>query len=270
MAHDLFSLEGRTALITGGYRGIGRMITEGFVAAGCQRVYISGRNREACGAAAKELGPTCVAIPQDIATVDGCRGLATLYAEREEKLDILVNNAGASSEAPFPEFSEKDWDDVMDVNIKSPFFLTQALHQSLAAAASRDRPAKVINIASIDATRLNPIPAYSYYASKSGLVWLTRRLAAELIQDNIVVACIAPGSFPSDMNLPARDQADEMAARIPTGRVGRNEDIQGAAIYLASRAGDWVVGETIIVDGGVSLAKYFHPTPIGPAAAPED
>jgi NAD(P)-dependent dehydrogenase (short-subunit alcohol dehydrogenase family) len=268
MGFDLFSLKGRLALITGGTRGIGRMIAEGFIAAGCHRVYISGRNREACEATARDLGRNCVAIPQDISTVDGCRRLAALLAEREEKLDILVNNAGVDSEAPFSDFSEKDWDDVMDVNIKSPFFLTQALRPLLAAAASSDHPAKVINIASIDATRLNPIPAYSYYAAKSGLIWMTRRLGAELVQDHIVVTCIAPGSFPSDMNVAARDQADEVAARIPTGRVGRDEDMQGAAIYLASRAGDWVVGETIIVDGGVSLAKYLHPTPVGAEERP--
>ena len=142
----------------------------------------------------------------------------------------------------------------MDLNLKSPFFLTQALHKSLAAAGSPDKPAKVIMIASIDGMRLNPQETYSYHASKSGLIYLTRLLAARLIRDWIVVSCIAPGPFASQMNRDARDHSDEVAKRVPMRRIGRDEDMAGAAIYLASRAGDYVVGETIAVDGGMALA----------------
>jgi NAD(P)-dependent dehydrogenase (short-subunit alcohol dehydrogenase family) len=262
MAFDLFSLQGRVALITGGSRGIGRMIAEGFLTAGAKKVYITGRNAAACAAAAGDLGSRCVALPQDISTVGGCNELVQRFSSFEDKVDILVNNAGVDAIAPLPVFSENDWDSVMDVNIKSPFFLIQAFQDQLRKSGETGRPAKVINIASIDGIRLNAIAAYSYYASKSALIFLTRRLAAELIRENIVVSCIAPGAFPSDMNVAARDKAREMAARIPSGRIGADDDMAGAAIYLASRAGDWVVGETLIVDGGVSLAKYYHPDPL--------
>ncbi|HEY1447165.1 MAG TPA: SDR family oxidoreductase, partial [Caulobacteraceae bacterium] len=138
--------------------------------------------------------------------------------------------------------------------LKSPFFLTQALHGALTASASAERPAKVINIASIDGMRLNPQETYSYHASKAGLIYLTRRMAARLIRDHIVVSCIAPGAFASDMNRDARDRGDAVASRIPMRRIGTDEDMAAAAIYLASRAGDYVVGATIPVDGGVALA----------------
>jgi len=256
MAMDLFSLEGRTALVTGGSRGIGRMIAAGFVERGA-KVYISSRKAADCDATAEELskdGGTCISLPQDISTVEGCKALATRLGELEPSLDILVNNAGAAWGADFEEFPENGWDKVMDLNLKSPFFLTQALHKSLAAAGSPDKPAKVIMIASIDGMRLNPQETYSYHASKSGLIYLTRRLAARLIRDWIVVSCIAPGPFASQMNRDARDHSDEVAKRVPMRRIGRDEDMAGAAIYLASRAGDYVVGETIAVDGGMALA----------------
>jgi NAD(P)-dependent dehydrogenase (short-subunit alcohol dehydrogenase family) len=187
--------------------------------------------------------------------VEGCQTLAKRIGEAEPHLDILVNNAGAAWGADFDEFPESGWDKVLNLNLKSPFFLTQALHAKLAAGATPDRPAKVIMIASIDGIRLNPQETYSYHASKSGLIYLTRRLAARLIADNIVVSGIAPGAFASDMNRDARDHGDAVARRIPSRRIGRDEDMAGAAIYLASRAGDYVVGETIAVDGGVALAN---------------
>ena len=140
----------------------------------------------------------------------------------------------------------------MTLNVKSPFFLTQALHTALKAAASDDRPAKVINIASIDGIRLNPLETYSYHASKAALIYLTKRMAAKLVAERILVTAIAPGPFASDMNRAARDHADVVAARTPMRRIGRDEDMAGAAIYLASRAGDYVVGETIAVDGGLT------------------
>ena len=256
MAMDLFSLEGRTALVTGGSRGIGRMIAAGFVGRGA-KVYISSRKPADCDATAAELskdGGTCISLPQDISTVEGCKALAARLGELEPSLDILVNNAGAAWGADFDEFPESGWDKVMNLNLKSPFFLTQALHAALAAAGSPEQPSKVIMIASIDGIRLNPQETYSYHASKSGLIYLTRRLAARLIRDWIVVSCIAPGPFASQMNRDARDHGDEVAKRVPMRRIGRDEDMAGAAIYLASRAGDYVVGETIAVDGGIALA----------------
>ena len=246
----LFSLAGRTALVTGGSRGIGRMIAAGFIAQGA-RVYVSSRKREACAAVAQELGPNCIALAQDVSTVAGCRTLAAAYAEREPSLDILVNNAGVAWGAPFESFPESGWDKVMDLNLKSPFFLTQALHGALKAAASAQRPAKVINIASVDGMRPNPWDTYSYQASKAALIHLTRRVAARLIGDHIVVSAIAPGAFPSDMNRAARDHGETVALAIPARRLGRDEDMAGAAIFLASRAGDYVVGETLTVDGGL-------------------
>lgn len=254
MATDLFSLRGRVALITGGSRGIGRMIAKGFIDQGA-RVYISSRKADVCEQTAKELsagGGTCIALPVDASSTEGISALVAAYSRHESKLDILVNNAGAAWLAEFDEFPEKGWDKVVDLNMKTPFFLAQAFAPALRAAASPQQPAKVINIVSIDGISVNPQETYSYAASKAGLIHLTRRMALRLIQDNIVVSAIAPGAFASDMNTTARDHADEVAQRIPARRIGTDEDMAGAAIYLASRAGDYVVGATIRVDGGVS------------------
>ncbi|GAC1605500.1 MAG: SDR family oxidoreductase [Ramlibacter sp.] len=252
---DLFSLQGRTALVTGGSRGIGRMIATGLLTQGA-RVYISSRKADACDQTARELsalGP-CFPLPADVSSVAGARGLAAAFSARESALDILVNNAGAAWGEPFDTFPEKGWDKVMDLNLKSPFFLTQALHPQLLAGA-KTRPAKVINVASIDGVSVNPLETYSYAASKAGLIHLIKRMSLRLVHDNIVVSGIAPGAFASEMNKVARDQAEETARRIPAGRIGVEEDMAGVAIYLASRAGDYVVGQTIVVDGGVTLSR---------------
>ncbi|MES2787276.1 MAG: SDR family oxidoreductase [Pseudomonadota bacterium] len=252
---SLFSLQGRTALITGGSRGIGRMIAAGFLAQGA-KVYISSRKAAACDATANELssiGP-CFSLPMDVSTVAGAKALAAAYGEKESSLDILVNNAGAAWGESFDTFPESGWDKVVDLNLKSPFFLTQALHELLKKGAA-NRPAKVINIASIDGVSVNPQETYSYAASKAGLIHLIKRMSLRLAQDNIVVSGIAPGAFASEMNRTARDHADEVAKRIPAGRIGIDDDMAGVAIYLASRAGDYVVGETIVVDGGVTIAR---------------
>jgi NAD(P)-dependent dehydrogenase (short-subunit alcohol dehydrogenase family) len=259
MLADLFSLRNRTALVTGGSRGIGKIIAAAFLEAGA-RVYISSRKADQCDATASELAGrsgNCVSIPQDVSTTEGCRTLAAAYLKREPTLDILVNNAGASWLAEFDEFPERGWDKVLNLNLKSPFFLTQALVQALEAAATPDKPAKVINIASMDGIILNPVEAYSYTASKAALIHLTRRLAARLIERNIVVTAIAPGPFASDLNVAARDRAETVAASTPARRIGKDEDMAGAALYLASRAGDFVVGETIAVDGGISFASFI-------------
>ena len=259
MFTDLFSLRDRVALVTGGSRGIGKMIASGFLSQGAAKVYITARKAAACEAAAKELSATydgeCIALPIDISTNAGIEMLASEITRREGKLDILVNNAGAAWGADFDDFPESGWDKVINLNLKTPFFLTKALAASLRAAAHAERPAKVINIASIDGIFVNPLETYSYAASKSGLIHLTRRMAAKLIGDHIVVSAIAPGPFKSDMNKAARDNADEVATRVPAGRIGTDEDMAGAAIYLASRAGDYVVGATIAVDGGIVYAN---------------
>jgi len=253
---NLFSLEGRVALVTGGSRGIGKMIVKGLLGQGAQRVYISARKAEQCDAAAAELSALgeCVSVPADISTLAGIRALSAEIARREPALDILVNNAGAAWAAPFDEFPENGWDKTVDLNMKAPFFLTQALAPQLRAAA-KTRPAKVINIASIDGISVNMWHTYAYAASKAGILHLTKRMALELIKDNVVVSGIAPGPFASDMNVDARDNAERVGQRVPAGRVGRDEDMAGAAIFLASRAGDFVVGETIVVDGGLTLSR---------------
>ena len=252
---QLFSLKGRTALITGGSRGIGRMIAEGFLAQGA-RVYISARKAAACDQTAKELSAFghCVSLPADVSTLEGAQALVDAYGKHEGSLDILVNNAGAAWGAPYDEFPESGWDKVVDLNLKTPFFLTQALTPMLKKAAT-DHLSKVINIASIDGISVNPQETYSYAASKAGLIQLTRRMALRLAQDRIVVSAIAPGAFASDMNKLARDHGDEVKERIPAGRIGTPEDMAGAAIYLASRAGDYVMGSTLVVDGGVTHAR---------------
>lgn len=247
---SLFSLEGRVALITGGSRGIGRMIAEGFLAQGA-RVYISARKADQCEAAAGEMGPRCIALPADVSTVAGAQALAAALMEREPALDILVNNAGAAWGSEFETFPEGGWDKVFNINVKAPFFLAQALYPALKAAARPDRPSKMISIGSIDGLRISPWETYSYQASKAAMHHLVRRMAARLIRDNIVATAIAPGAFPSEMNRAARDHGEDYLASIPAGRVGRPEDIAAAAVYLASRAGDYVVGEVLTVDGGV-------------------
>jgi 2-deoxy-D-gluconate 3-dehydrogenase len=256
---SLFSLENRTALVTGGSRGIGKMIARGFLEYGA-RVYISSRKADQCEAAAEELSKygKCIAIPQDVSTVEGCKSLERIYGKSETSLDILVNNAGAAWGAEFAEFPESGWDKVMNLNVKSPFFLTQTFHARMKAAATKQKPGKVIMIASIDGIRINPWETYSYQASKAALIHLTRRMAARLVADHICVSGVAPGAFPSEMNKTARDHEEMVSKMVPAGRVGTDEDMAGVAIFLASRAGDYVVGDTIAVDGGVAYSSFGH------------
>jgi NAD(P)-dependent dehydrogenase (short-subunit alcohol dehydrogenase family) len=249
---SLFSLEGRVALVTGGSRGIGKMFVEGLLAAGCARVYISARKVEQMQATIDEFGADkVIGIPADLSQMDGIVALANEMKARESRLDILINNAGAAWGQPYLEFSEAGWHRTMDLNVKTPFFLTQKLHDLLVEGGKAGHPAKVIHVSSIDGQRINPWETYAYQASKAGVIQLTRRMAARLIQDNIIVTSIAPGAFPSEMNRAAKDAPDTSAAGIPAKRIGTAEDMAAAAIYLCSRAGDYVVGETLTVDGGV-------------------
>ena len=253
---SLFSLKGRTALITGGSRGIGEMIAEGFLKAGA-KVYISARKVAQCEDTAVRLSEfgTCIPLPADASGAAGAQQLAEQYLAHETSLDILVNNAGAAWGADFVTFPENGWDKVVDINMKTPFFLTQALHGALKRAGTPDQPAKVINIVSIDGLSVNMQDTYSYAASKAGLIHLTKRMALGLAKDNIVVSAIAPGAFPSDMNKVARDDAERLSKEIPAGRVGHSTDMAGAAIFLASKAGDYVLGSTIVVDGGAAYTR---------------
>ena len=256
MMKDLFSLDGRVALITGGTRGIGKMIAQGFLEQGA-KVYISGRKVGPAEETARELSKfgSCQALVVDASDASGAKTMAAAYLAREKALDILVNNAGAVWGAEFDEFSEGGWDKVMDLNVKTPFFLTQALHGALKVNASAALPSKVINIASIDGISVSRDETYSYATSKAGLVHLTKRMAMRLVKDQIIVSAIAPGAFASDMNRTARDHADEVSKHIPSNRIGKPADMAGAAVFLASRAGDYVVGATLVVDGGVSWAR---------------
>ena len=258
MFKDLFSLKGRVALVTGGSRGIGKMIAAGFLAQGAAKVYITARKAGPCEATAKELSAAydgeCIALPIDISTVAGCEKLAGEIIRREPKLDILVNNAGAAWGAEFDEFPENGWDKVMDLNVKSPFFLTKALANR--ARRGHARAAGQGDQHRLDRRHLRQPAGDLFLRREQGrVIHLTRRMATKLIKDNIKVTAIAPGAFKSDMNRAARDHADEVAKRIPAKRIGTDEDMAGAAIYLASRAGDYVVGNTIAVDGGMVYAN---------------
>lgn len=248
--HDLFSLKGRTALVTGGTKGIGRMIATAYLEFGA-KVIINARNAEQCAATVDELSSLgdISASPGDISTLDGIDEVTSGIAD---DIDILVNNAGTTSHEPFLEFSEQGWDNVLDLNLKAAFFLTQKLGPALIANGTAERPAKVINISSINAIYNSRNPTPSYIASKAGIIQLTKHQAQKFVRKNVVVTCIAPGSFPSDMNRGARDNPEVASRGIPSGRVGSIEDIGGTAVFLASRAGDYIVGETIIVDGGIT------------------
>ena len=253
---DLFGLGGRVAVVTGGSRGIGRMIAEEYVRRGV-RTYITARKAEDCVRAAAEMGAhgDCVALPHDLSTLAGIDAFVADVHAREHRLDILVNNAGVAWGEEFDAFAERGWDKVMDLNAKSLFFLTQRCAPMLRQAASAERPAKVINIASIDGLRTPDLETYSYVASKAAVIHLTRRLAKRLIADNICVNAIAPGAFASDMNIWARDEPDAVANEIPARRIGGAADIAAAAVYLAARAGDYLVGTTVTVGGGVTFAS---------------
>ena len=254
---ELFSIAGKTALVTGGSRGIGAMIARGYVEAGA-KVYISSRKRELCDEVAAELSRvgTCVSLPANLADEAACIALAAEIAARESQLHILVNNAGATWGAPLAEFPAEAWDKVLDLNVKAPFFLTRALLPLLEAAATPDDPARVINIGSIDAIQVPMLETYSYSSSKAALHQLTRHLARNLGRKQITVNVIAPGPFESKMMAETlRNFGEEIARSSPLNRIGRPDDMAGAAIFLASRAGAYVTGAMLPVDGGIATTK---------------
>jgi NAD(P)-dependent dehydrogenase (short-subunit alcohol dehydrogenase family) len=251
MSH-LFSVEGKTALVTGGTSGIGLMIARGLAEHGA-KVYITSRQMDAARKVAAELGERCQALAADLATLPGVTALAQALKTREPHLDILVNNAAAMWEQPIAEFSEEGWDQVIDLNLKAVFFLTQKLLPLLRAAASVKHHASVINIGSVGGLRVGPKENYSYAASKAALHHMTGSLAKRLGAEHVTVNAIAPGVFPSRISVLTAEQLKAVAAIMPRARVGQPDDVVGAAIYLASRAGSFVTGAVIPVSGGMTL-----------------
>jgi NAD(P)-dependent dehydrogenase (short-subunit alcohol dehydrogenase family) len=253
---ELFDVSGKTALVTGGSRGIGLMIADGLVHAGA-RVIVSSRKQEQLNAAAAELAKVgdCEAIAADLSSPEGAAALAAATAEHFPKLDILVNNAGATWGAPLDEFPASGWDRVIGTNLEGIFHLTIGLLGALRAAASEDDPARVINIGSIDGLRTPVTENYSYSASKAAVHMLTRHLAKRLASDHITVNAIAPGPFPSKMTAFMLDQPDSreaVEAMVPLGRLGRGDDAAGLTVFLASRAGSYLTGTVIPLDGGIT------------------
>ncbi len=253
---NLFSLSGKVAVVTGGSRGIGAMIARGFLESGA-KTYISSRKLEELQATAKELSEfgECIAIQADLSTMEGVEAFSDAIKANEQQVHILVNNAGASWGAPIDEYPEAGWDKVMDLNVKSVFFLTQKLLPVLRAAGSHQDPARVINIASINGLANPLMPVYAYAASKAAVIQMTRHMAADLAADYINVNGIAPGIFQSKMTAGILAQYEkQLLAKTPRGRFGTLEDMAGTAIYLSSRASAWVVGHTVVLDGGIIAA----------------
>jgi len=253
---SLFGVAGKTAVVTGGSRGIGEMIATGLVRAGC-RVYITARKKEACDATAAELSAfgECISAPVNLATHEGVTEFTDFLREREDKLHILVNNAGATWGAPLEEYPLEAFDKVWNINVKAPFDLTVRCLPLLRAAATPDDPARVINIGSIDGLTTSAVQHYAYSSSKAGVHMLTQHLARELASESITVNALAPGPFQSKMMAWALDDPQaraSVAARVPLGRIGSPDDMAGAAIYLSSRAGRYLTGVVIPVDGGIT------------------
>jgi len=258
--NNLFSIEGKVALITGGSRGIGEMIAAGFLANGA-KVYISSRKADVCAATATRLqetyGGQCIPIAGDLSSIEGIETVVAALSSQEDKLDVLINNAGATWGAPIEEFPEAGWDKVMDTNVKGVFFLTQKLLPMLEKAASHEDPARVINVGSVDGIKTPIFDNFSYGPSKAAVHHLTRVLAAHLVKRNIICNAIAPGPFPTWMLSAGVGFGGEtdidwssVGESNPRGRVGTPEDIAGLAIFLSSRAGAFTVGEVITCDGG--------------------
>jgi NAD(P)-dependent dehydrogenase (short-subunit alcohol dehydrogenase family) len=251
--NDLFSIAGKVALVTGGSRGIGLMIARGYVEAGA-KVYISSRKASVCDEVAAELSKVgqCISVPADCATEAGCVGLAEAVAQRESAVHILVNNAGANWGAPLAEFPDSGWDKVLALNLKGVFYLTRSLLPQLEQASKPGDPSRVINIGSIDGIQAPMLDTFSYSSSKAAVHQLTRVLARKFAP-RITVNAVAPGPFESKMMHETLERFhDVIVSGCPMGRIGAPEDMAGIAIYLASKAGAYVTGAVIPVDGGIT------------------
>ncbi len=255
----LFGAAGKQVVVTGGSRGIGRMIATAFVEAGAT-VYISARKAEACDEAAAEMNAidgagSCVSIPADLSTPAGVAALVAAVTEHTDVLHVLVNNAGATWGAPLDEYPEDAFDKLFNINVKGAFLLTQAFLPALRAAATDDDPARVINIGSIDGIRTPAMETYAYSTTKAGILALTRHLAKNLVRDKVLVNAIAPGPFESKMMafaLGTEEGRDMVAASVPARRIGQPDDMAAAALFLAGKGSTYLVGETIVVDGGIA------------------
>jgi NAD(P)-dependent dehydrogenase (short-subunit alcohol dehydrogenase family) len=257
----LFDLTGKYALVTGGTQGIGLMMARGLLQAGA-RVVISSRKADACEHARAQLSEfgDVQAVPADLSRHAECLRLAELVGADPGGLHILVNNAGATWGEALETFPDSAWDKVIDLNLKSPFWLVQELLPALRRAGTFDDPARVINVGSIDALHVSPLPTYSYSSSKAGLHQLTRVLARELGPQHITVNAVAPGPFQSKMMAATLEAAgDVIAAAAPLGRIGRDDDMAGIAVFLASRAGAYLTGTVIPVDGGIATTASGAP-----------
>lgn len=254
---NLFNLNGKIALVTGGSRGIGAMIAEGFVRNGV-KTYISSRKSDPCDKKANELSKygECISIPADLTDMNEMDKLVTKIKDKETKLNILVNNAGAAWGASFDDFPEIGWDKVMDTNVKSVFFLTQKLVDILETSASTSDPSRIINIGSIDGLGIPRAETYSYPASKAAVHQLTKVLANRLANRNINVNAIAPGPFESNMMAHTLEEyGEQIRSSVPRGRIGVPEDMAGASIFLSSKASSYITGSIIPVDGGSLIAR---------------
>ena len=257
---DLFDVSNKVVVVTGGSRGIGEMITSGFLANN-SKVYITARKEEALVKKAEELSQKysceCIPVSGDISNSEGIDALVNVLNDAEpEGIDFLINNAGAAWGANYDDFPESGWDKVMDLNLKTPFFLTQKLTPLLEKKGTTEDPSRVVNIASIDGLHVPMMETYSYSASKSGIIHLTKHMAKTLINSNIIVNAIAPGPFDSHMLGKAVNfDYSLIAESVPRKRIGSPEDIAGLCMYLCSRAGAYTIGETITCDGG--LAKLL-------------
>lgn len=252
---ELFSVKGKIAIVTGGSRGIGKMIAAGFVANGV-KTYITARKAEACQAAAEELSATgsCTAIPADLSTKEGRGSFVSEIKSREEKIDVLVNNAGAAWGAAFEEYPDEGYDKVMDINVKAVFTLTRDLMPLLTKDASSENPSRVINIGSIDGLRVSTTDNFAYGASKAAVHFLTKNLAVRLAPKGVTVNAIAPGAFESQMmEYMLANFKDKIESENPLGRIGRPTDMAGLALYLASAASKYMTGQVIAIDGGRHL-----------------
>ena len=256
----LFSVAGKTAIVTGGSRGIGKMIASGYVENGV-KTYITARKADVCEATAAELtalgAGECIALPADLSTREGREAFVAEFTSYEDRLDILVNNAGAAWGAPFEEYSEEGYDKVMNINVKAIFMLTRDLMPLLREGSSPDDPSRVINIGSIDGLRVSTMDNFAYGASKAAVHFLTKNLAVRLAPKGVTVNAIAPGAFESQMmDWTLRQHRVQIEQENPLGRIGRPADMAGLALYLAAPASKYMTGQVIAIDGGRHLGKY--------------